>query len=155
MLKTIYHGSPIILPHPYLGGGVPYNDFGAGFYCTEHMLIANDSIPVMDYDLMIGYRADDSYFSFARAFLSNQISLGQLAHAMQLGHLGEQIVIKSETAYEHLQYLGFERADHQIYYPLRKRRDEEARSAYQRLLEAEEPQGIFIRDLMHEAEKGI
>ena len=29
-------------------------------------------------DVIIGYRADDSYFSFARAFLENRISLAQL-----------------------------------------------------------------------------
>lgn len=39
-------------------------------------------------DVIIGYRADDSYFSFARAFLENRISLGQLERAMKLGGLG-------------------------------------------------------------------
>lgn len=39
-------------------------------------------------DVIIGYRADDSYFSFARAFLENRISLAQLERAMKLGGLG-------------------------------------------------------------------
>ena len=46
------------------------------------------------YDMITGYRADDSYFSFSRAFLSNGITLDQLKQAMSLGKLGEQIVIK-------------------------------------------------------------
>ena len=34
------------------------------------------------FDVIIGYRADDSYFSFANAFLNNAISLAQLEMAM-------------------------------------------------------------------------
>ena len=41
-------------------------------------------------DVMIGYRADDSYFSFAEDFVNNTISLHDLNFAMQLGTLGEQ-----------------------------------------------------------------
>ena len=51
---------------------------------------------ISEYDLIRGYRADDSYFSFAQAFLSNQISYDQLRNAMKLGKLGEQIVLKSK-----------------------------------------------------------
>ncbi|MBR2627880.1 MAG: DUF3990 domain-containing protein, partial [Peptococcaceae bacterium] len=40
---------------------------------------------------MIGYRADDSYFSFANAFLNNTLSLRQLEKAMMLGKHGEQV----------------------------------------------------------------
>ena len=39
-------------------------------------------------DVIVGYRADDSYFSFARAFVNNAISIDQLAEAMRLGELG-------------------------------------------------------------------
>lgn len=51
-------------------------------------------------DVIIGYRADDSYFSFARAFLENRISLAQLERAMKLGGLGRQVVAVSEAASE-------------------------------------------------------
>jgi hypothetical protein len=51
------------------------------------------------YDLITGYRADDSYFDFAEAFLNNAITVRQLSRAMQLGKLGEQIVIKSKYAF--------------------------------------------------------
>ena len=43
--------------------------------------------------LFIGYRADDSYFSFANAFLNNTISLEQLRKAMYLGKLGKPEVL--------------------------------------------------------------
>ncbi len=47
--------------------------------------------PYGEYDVIRGYRADDSYFSFASAFLNNTISLEQLGRAMTLGKLGEQV----------------------------------------------------------------
>ena len=48
-------------------------------------------------DVIVGYRADDSYFSFARAFVNNAISIDQLAEAMRLGELGKQIVLASTS----------------------------------------------------------
>ena len=43
------------------------------------------------YDIVIGYRADDSYFSFAQDFVTGAIPLSKLQNAMCLGELGEQI----------------------------------------------------------------
>ena len=53
-------------------------------------------------DVIVGYRADDSYFSFARAFVNNAISIDQLAEAMRLGELGKQIVLASVSASYHI-----------------------------------------------------
>ena len=114
-------------------------------WLIEHFLI-----DISEYDVIVGYRADDSHFSFARAFINNQISLGQLAYAMQLGDLGIQYVLRSEKAFEALKYEGFETVDRTIYYAKRKKRDEEAREAFMKELEKEEPEGIFIRELMKE-----
>ena len=55
-------------------------------------------IDLTPYDAVIGYRADDSYFSFERAFVNNEISLTRLSCAMRLGKLGEQFVLKSCAA---------------------------------------------------------
>lgn len=107
-------------------------------------------IDINEYDVIVGYRADDSYFSFARAFINNQISLGQLAYAMRLGELGIQYVLKSEKAFASLKYIGFETVDRTVYYAKRKKRDEEAREAFMKELEKEEPEGVFIRELMKE-----
>jgi hypothetical protein len=105
---------------------------------------------IREYDVIIGYRADDSYFSFARAFVNNEISLKQLSYAMRLGKLGEQYVLKSERAFLALQFQTYEQASHSEYYVKRKLRDEEARAAYQKELEQEEFDGLYIRDLMRE-----
>jgi len=44
-------------------------------------IIANYSIDISKSDVIIGYRANDSYFSFVRAFLSNSISVSTRATA--------------------------------------------------------------------------
>lgn len=85
-----------------------------------------------DKDVVIGYRADDSYFTFANAFLNNTISLARLERAMVLGKLGVQIVPISERAFERLQFTGSYPADGTLYYPKRKARDSAAREEYRR-----------------------
>ncbi|MBQ8749317.1 MAG: DUF3990 domain-containing protein [Clostridia bacterium] len=93
-------------------------------------LIENYYIDVEKYDIVIGYRADDSYFSFARDFVNNSISVRQLSQAMELGQLGKQIVIISEDAFSKIVFEGFETADRLEYYAKRKSRDEKARREY-------------------------
>lgn len=105
---------------------------------------------ISDYDVIVGYRADDSYFSFARAFVNNQISLRQLSRAMKLGDLGQQYVIKSQKAFVNLHFIDSETVDNVIYYPKRKNRDYKARMNYMRELEREEADDLYIRDLMRE-----
>lgn len=106
-----------------------------------------------NYDVIIGYRADDSYFSFARAFLSNEISLRQLGYAMKLGKLGEQYVLKSKKAFSHIRFLGSISANNSIYYEKRKERDDEARVAFQIELENEDLDGIFLNDILRQEMK--
>lgn len=93
-------------------------------------LIKNFNIDLSTYDIIKGYRADDSYFSFAQDFLNNTITVQKLAEAMKLGKLGEQIVLKSSKAFSHIQFVKYEEAPQDIYYPLRKSRDYLARSTY-------------------------
>lgn len=113
-------------------------------------LLANFLIDITEYDVIVGYRADDSYFSFARAFVNNQITLSQLSYAMELGELGIQYVLKSDKAFSALKYVGYEAVDRTTYYAKRKRRDELAREAFMKMLENEVEDGAFIRDLMKE-----
>ena len=84
------------------------------------------------YDIIIGYRADDSYFSFAAAFLNNTISLSQLEKAMVLGKLGEQIVAKSEKAFDRLAYIESIPAGKELYYPKKLARDNGAREEFRK-----------------------
>lgn len=114
---------------------------------AKRYLIENFSINVNAYDLIIGYRADDSYFDYAESFLNNGISVEQLARAMQLGKPGEQIVLKSKFAFSNLKYEGFDIAEKNQYYVLRKARDDEANQLYFEILE-EESDGLYIQDII-------
>ena len=114
---------------------------------AKRYLIDNFSVNVNAFDLITGYRADDSYFDYAESFLNNGISVEQLACAMQLGKLGEQIVVKSKYAFSMLKYEGFDVAAKDQYYILRKSRDDEANQLYFEMLEKEND-GLYIQDIM-------
>lgn len=92
----------------------------------------NFAVNYEGYDIITGYRADDSYFSFANAFLNNTISLQQLETAMVLGKLGEQIVLKTQEAFNALSFEEAIPAPSEIYYPLRLARDTAAREDFQK-----------------------
>lgn len=114
---------------------------------AKRYLIDNFVINVNAYDLITGYRADDSYFDYAETFLNNGISVEQLARAMKLGRLGEQIVLKSKFAFSRIQFDGFDVAEKEEFYVLRKARDDEANQLYLNMLE-EESDGLYIQDII-------
>ena len=114
---------------------------------AKEYLIDNFGINVNAYDLICGYRADDSYFDYAEAFINNGITVEQLAHAMRLGKLGEQIVLKSQFAFSKIKYEGFENAEKNKFYTLRQARDDEANKMYLKILE-EETDGLYMLDIM-------
>ena len=114
---------------------------------AKRYLLDHFDVNVNAYDLITGYRADDSYFDFADAFLNNGITVEQLARAMQLGKLGEQIVLKSEFAFSKIKYEGFEVAEKETFYALRKARDDDANRTYFNILE-EGADGLYIQDII-------
>ena len=103
------------------------------------------------YDLMVGYRADDSYFSFSRAFLANGITLDQLRRAMRLGKLGEQVVLRSPAAFDALSFVDATPVDASIYHVRRLSRDRNAREDFRKML-TEPPTGeeIYVSTIINE-----
>ena len=106
----------------------------------------NFYIDVDAYDIIIGYRADDSYFDFADSFLNNGINVNELASALELGNLGMQIVIKSEYAFSKLKFLGYEIAMSEKYFVKRKSRNDEANKLYYNILNSNS-KGLYINDI--------
>ena len=101
--------------------------------------------------MIVGYRADDSYFKFSRAFLSGTISLEQLRKAMDLGNLGEQIVLKSEKAFSHLQFADARPADYNVYFVRRQARDRAADEGYRCLVgEPRASEGMYVLDILRQ-----
>ena len=105
---TILHWLALLMTYRKLRLSTPVMKRGAE-WLKEHFLVDID-----DYDAIIGYRADDSYFAFARAFVNNEISLGQLSHAMRLGKSGEQFVLKSPKAFESIKFVSYKSADNTV-----------------------------------------
>ena len=196
-LIDIYHGSPNLIEHPVFGEGKTHNDYGLGFYCTEHaelakewacssdsdgyanhyqldmtgltvlnlntpeynilnwlaILLENRKFNVADglpqrakayimenfkvdykkYDIIVGYRANDSYFSYAGDFVNGTLSLSDLSEAMRLGKLGEQVVLKSRKAFDALRFVEAIKAPREEYFAKYRQRDEEARGRYRQI----------------------
>lgn len=115
-------------------------------YLREHFLV-----DISEYDIIIGYRADDSYFTFAKNFVANTISLQQLKEAMVLGKLGEQIVLKSQKAFEQLKFVGTESAPADMYYAMKINRDKEASQEFRnRVRKRPNRDDLFMIDIMRE-----
>lgn len=97
---------------------------------ARQYLLNNFKIEYQNYDLIIGYRADDSYFSFANDFINGGISVKQLSSALRLGKLGLQYVLKSKKAFEQIHFEGYEVAPSSIWYAKKVTRDFNARQDY-------------------------
>lgn len=97
---------------------------------TREYILTNFFIDLTDVDIIIGYRADDSYFSFARDFVKNAITVSQLSRAMEIGKLGLQVVLHSEKSFEHLKYVKSTIAQNEIYYTKRTVRSLQAKEEY-------------------------
>ena len=117
-------------------------------------LESNYSIDISQYDVVIGYRADDSYFTFAKDFLSNTLSLESLSSALRYGKLGEQIVLISEKAFEKIQFVNSEKVNVSEYYYKRKNRNAEANQKYKNLSDNQDVEKeTFIMDLIRGIKK--
>ena len=69
-------------------------------------LIELFNIDCEQYEIIEGWRADDRYFTYLSAFLGLDISYEAVILAMKLGDLGQQVVIKGKTAYDHCRFVG-------------------------------------------------
>lgn len=115
-------------------------------YLREHFLPEYQT-----YDLIKGYRADDSYFSFAQDFINGTISYRQLNNAMYLGKLGQQVVLKSKKAFEQMTFEGYELADYTEWFLKKEMRDRAARREYFDIERNKRQKGdIYIIQIMDE-----
>lgn len=122
---------------------------------SRDYIIKNFSVDLTGVDIIIGYRADDSYFSFARDFVRNTITVSQLARAMELGKLGIQVVLHSDKAFEQLTYVKYTIADNETYYTKRIARDLQAREEYQNTTRniKVDKDDLFVMDIIRQEVK--
>ena len=97
---------------------------------AKEYLQKNFYVDISGYDVVVGYRADDSYFTFAQDFVAGAISVQKLKRAMHLGELGKQIVLMTPKAFSNLKFVGAEEADAKIFFTQKMERDNKARRQY-------------------------
>ena len=139
---TVLNWMAILVSHRQFKLKVPVA--GAAY----HYLKSRFAVNVDAYDVVIGYRADDSYFDFAEAFLNNSISVEQLAVALRLGKLGEQVVIKSQEAFGRIRFAGFSTAASALYYPRRQARNDSAGREFEELLSRNDFNGLYMNTIL-------
>ena len=139
---TVLNWMAILVSHRLFKLKVPVA--GAAY----HYLKSRFSVNVDAYDVVIGYRADDSYFDFAEAFLNNSISVEQLSVALRLGKLGEQVVIKSQESFGRLKFTGFSTAAAALYYPRRQARNDSANREFDDLLSKNDFNGLYMNTIL-------
>lgn len=121
---------------------------------AREYLLQNFAVNYSDSDVMIGYRADDSYFSFAQDFINGTISYRQLSNAMHLGRLGQQFVLKSKTAFDRIRFTGYEIAASSEWYAGKMLRDQSARREYFSIERNKRQKGdIYVTQIMDEEMK--
>lgn len=121
---------------------------------AKEYILKHFSVDYKDYDAIIGYRADDSYFSFAQDFINGTISYRQLNNAMHLGKLGQQFVLKSKKAFDRIQFVGFEVAEHEKWFARQQSRDQKARRQYFDVERFKRQRGdLYIMQIMDEEMK--
>jgi hypothetical protein len=95
-------------------------------------MIERYGIDVSEYDLIRGFRANDSYFQFTADFVTDTITLETLMKSIVAGNLGKQVCVKSEKAYRKLgkrvDVITISGADYQRYHNHYLTKDSDARA---------------------------
>lgn len=108
----------------------------------------NYLLNVSDYDVVIGYRADDSYFHFPEAFVRSEITLESLNAIFTAGDLGKQYVLISKRAFQLIKFVDYQEVlekSQEDYY----RRKNIADKIFTDLLEQDRyKKGTRLRDLV-------
>ena len=105
-------------------------------------------IDVSQYDVVIGYRADDAYFRFPLMFIRGVLTYERLEEIYLLGNLGKQYVLVSEKAFQRIRFLEAIPAE-PLFHERFIRRTEAADSSYLELeREERNREGTRIMDLV-------
>ena len=122
---------------------------------AREYIIEHYAVDTAGYDLITGYRADDSYFRYAEAFVENTLPLRGLNRALRLGKLGLQTVLISPKAFSQIKFVDAAPVDKTIYYPKFVARDTQARRTYKEEIARSKSyrDDIFVLDILREEMK--
>lgn len=109
---------------------------------------------IEQFDIIIGYRADDAYFKFPMFFIQNELSVERLREIYALGNLGTQIAVMSKKAFSRLKFISAEEVE-PIYYDRYRSRKNAADKRFDeiRIEEINNTNNTKIEDLMKQHDK--
>ena len=111
-------------------------------------------IDISEYDVVIGFRADDSFFEFPLMFVSSAIRLERLETIYTLGFLGIQIAVISEKAFSRLKFIEAIKAE-PIYQQKYRTRIKQADDRFKEIAKEERwLEGTRLIDLVKQDDKG-
>jgi len=114
----------------------------------EINLLINRYCPKLDdIDVIVGYRADDSYYIYTREFLLNNLPLELLKRAMELGNLGLQYVLISKKAFNRIKFIDSKIISHNDEYA---KLEEKANNEYEMLVLNKNIKQKYVRDILRE-----
>ena len=105
-------------------------------------------LDVNNYDVVIGFRADDSYFHFPESFVRSEITLESLVKMFEAGDLGKQYVIVSKRAFNLIKFVDYEEVSEKSKEDYYKRKNV-ADKTFAQLLDSDRySKGTRLRDLV-------
>lgn len=130
-----------------------HDDMSTTMQKRREYLIDTFGVDIEGYDVVRGYRLDDSYFDFAGDFLNGAMNLETLDKVMYLGDLGEQYAIKTQFAMDKMRFQKKINAPAKPYKKNARNRVSKACSEQERLLDVQGNNGLFILDIVREEMK--
>ena len=97
-------------------------------------LLDNYDTNINEYDVVIGYRADDAYFKFPIAFIDSRIPIEKCEEIYSLGNLGVQVVLISKKAFTKISFIKAIEVDY-VYQDKYRSIIEQANSRYEQIVE--------------------
>lgn len=117
---------------------------------TVESFIRAYNVDLSSADIVSGFRADDSYFSIARAFVTGLIGAEDLERMLKLGGLGRQTMLKSSKAFDSVRFVKATPVPAATWYKLRQERMDAANSEFKRILQQGSIRGKTFTDIAKE-----
>ena len=124
------------------------NDIKNNYPREMKYLEKNYLVDVNDYDIVIGYRADDSYFRFPEAFVRSEITIESLNTIFKSGDLGKQYVLISKKAFNLLKFVDYKEVTKESKEDYYKRKEKADRVFAELLNKDRYSKDLRLRDLV-------
>lgn len=123
----------------------------ANEYPRELKYLEQYLIDVSQYDVVIGFRADDAYFKFPESFVKSELTIDSMKEIYTAGNLGKQYVLISEHAFNLIKFVEASEvnADSFKKYYERKGAADKIYSQYKN--NDKYSSGLFLKDLVRDA----